>query len=369
MPSSFSLLVSLAPLLTQAALGRSSLRSWGTRTVVASKACSCDCCLVEQDDQVVHNTVGHLACKPSSGSFASAAGAQCTDLCMLPNEMRSAFQSEKGEADYSRYCMAQCKPAGSKLHELCIDAALVDDSPQEASPAAKVAPKKAMAQLGSAVVSGAAAASESALVLLAKQKMQEAKVQAEAAGRAAYTARTAYERLKLSSDQMAVLAAETTLNEIKAEAAQQAKKARDVRLAYEKNAQDAASRNAVAAASVYAKAMTRDMATAQVWQERAGQLATAANQREKMAMDFSAEAEEYRSRNDIPLAKQRIVMAHQAIDQASAFGAQSEAAHKQAQAIANSKGWYLYAKRAIAAFILAKSMPHDVPPPVMPPLP
>merc|ERR1719345_454437 len=99
-----------------------------------------------------------------------------------------------------------------------------------------------MTQVGAQVVLGAAAASESALVLLAKQKEQEAELQAEAAGRSAYTARTAYERLKLAVDEMALQASQTTLDEIKAEAAQQAKKALSVRLAYEANARAAATK-------------------------------------------------------------------------------------------------------------------------------
>jgi len=264
--------------------------------------------------------------------------------------------------------MAQCSPASAKLHELCIDASLVET--ETSAPTAKAPAKtNSMTQVGAQVVLGAAAASESALVLLAKQKEQEAELQAEAAGRSAYTARTAYERLKLAVDEMALQASETTLAEIKAEAAQQAKKALSVRLAYEANARAAATKNAVGAAQVYANAEARDMLTADVWNQRSFQFATAATQREKMAMDFSADAEEFRSRNNIPLSKQRLVMAHQAIDQAAAFGAQSEAAHKQAQAIANSKGWYQYAKRAVAAFMLAKSMPHDVSPPAMPALP
>jgi len=290
--------------------------------------------------------------------------------------MRSTFQSETGEADYARYCMAQCTPADTKLHDLCVDSSLVaveDDSAgenQAREGAAVAKPKKAMTQVTSQVVSSsAAAASESALVLLAKQKMEEAKMQAEAAGRAAYTARTAYERLKLTQDEMAVQASQTTLDEIKAEAGQQAKKALNVRMAYEKNAQAVATKNAVAAASVYSKAMARDQGVALIWQERAGQFATAANQREAMSLQFAADAEEYRKRNMIPESKQRLVLAHQAIDQAAAFGAQSEAANKQAQAIANSKNWYEYAKRAAAAFMLAKSMPHDVAPPMMPALP
>lgn len=370
MSTSLSLLVAVAlvPLLPQAVLGgSSSLRSSDRRTVVA-KPCSCDCCSVEQEDQVVQNSVGAHKCAPRSASFGSS-DSGCSDICMLPENLQKAFLTEKAEGDYSRYCMTQCSPVGSKLHDMCVDSSLIE-SATPAPPAAKAAPKvQAMTQFSSQVNSGASAASESALVLLAKQEMEQAEQQAEAAGKAAFTARTAYERLKLTSDEMALQASQTTLDEIKAEAAQQAKKALNVRLAYEKNAKDTATRNALAAASVYAKAMTRDLAVSNVWQERAGQFATAAAQREKMAMDFSAEAEEYRSKNEIALSKQRLVMAHQAIDQAAAFGAQSEAAHKQAQAIANSKPWYLYAKKAIAAHILAKSMPHDVAPPPMPALP
>lgn len=372
MAGSLSLLVASTLLLPQVVLGHTSFRTVsGTRTVT-SKPCSCDCCLIEQEDQAVQSAVGALKCAPRSAAFAQTdADSGCSDTCMLPTEMRAAYESENGEADYSRYCMSQCKPVGAKLHELCVDGSLVQEASatEEKKPESVAKPKQAMAQVGSEVATQAAGASEQALVLLAKQKMEEAKLQAVAAGNAAYTARTAYERLKLAQDEMSVLAAKTTLDEIKAEAAQQSKKALNIRLAYEKNAQATATKNAVAAAQVYAKAMTRDQALAGVWQERAGQYATAANQREKMAMDFSAEAEEYRTRGNEPLAKQRIVMAHQAMDQAAAFGAQSDAANKQANAIASSEGWYKYAKRAIAAFMLAKSMPHDVPPPPMPPIP
>jgi len=359
----FASLAALAPLLLQVVAGHASFRNAeGARTVV-SKPCSCDCCLVEQEERVVSNKVGNLKCLPRGSAFAQA-NSGCSDICMLPTELQSSFHSEKGEADYARYCMSQCSPASSKLHDLCVDASLVETEP---APTVKVPAKtKSMTQVATQVDSAAGGASEAALVLLAKQKEEEAKTQAEAAGRAAYTARTAYERLKLSVDEMALQASQTTLNEIKAEAAQQSKKALNVRLAYEANAKAAATKNAVAAAKVYSDAMARDMLTADVWNMRAHQFATAANQREKMAMDFSADAEEYRGRNDIADSKQRLVMAHQAIDQAAAFGAQSEAAHKQAQAIANSKGWYEYAKRAAAAFILAKSMPHDVAPPLMP---
>merc|ERR1719272_2156002 len=134
---------------------------------------------------------------------------------MLPLNLQKAYLSEKGDADYSRYCKSECSSAVGNLHDMCIDASLIEQAP---APVAKVHPKKAMAQVGSQVQTGAAAASESALVLLAKQKMQEAELQAEAAGRAAFTSRTAYERLKLTSDEMALQAAQTTMDEIKAEA-------------------------------------------------------------------------------------------------------------------------------------------------------
>jgi hypothetical protein len=296
---------------------------------------------------------------------------------MLPEDARSAFKSESGEADYTRYCTERCGPASTTLNDLCVDLADFDEGQQNvdgrrnsvvmANPVQK---ENVMTQVGSEVsLEQSSGGNQQAVVMLAKQKMNEAKLQAEAAGRAAYSARMAYERLKRTKEELAQKASEATLNEIKAEAAQQSKIARDARLAYENNAKATAIKNAQNAAKVYSKAEARDQGLATIWQERAGQFATAANQREQMAMDFSSEAEMYRNRGQFDLAKQRMMLAHQAIDQAAAFGAQSEAASKQGQAIANSRGWYEYAKKAIAANVLAKSMPADVAPPPLPALP
>jgi hypothetical protein len=234
---------------------------------------------------------------------------------------------------------------------------------------ARQPPKEnAMTQVG-VELSSSEGGNEQAVVMLAKQKMEEAKLQAEAAGKSAFNARLAFERLKHSVDEMAEKASIATLKEIKAEAAQQSKIARDARLAYVTGAKAKAIENARAAAKVYSDAENRDVGLANVWQERAGQFATAANQREAMAMDFSSMAEVYRGRGQYALAREKVMLAHQAIDQASAFGAQSEAAYKQGVAISNSRAWYEYAKKAIAANVLAKSMPPDVPPPPMPALP
>merc|ERR1719446_573209 len=136
--------------------------------------------------------------------------------------------------------------------------------------------------------------------------MGEAEMQAEAAGRAAFQARTAFERLQLSVEEMAVEASQATLHEIKQEAAQTSKKALDIRLNYEKNAQATATRNAQAAAAVYTKAEGRDMMLANTWQERAQQFATAAGQREQMAMDFAAEAQQFQASHQLEMARQRM---------------------------------------------------------------
>lgn len=364
-------------LVIEAAFGHASLRAAHTVGSHATdiKPCSCDCCLVQQKYHAVRSRgSGNLQCAPRSGQAPGGADGSgdggCSDTCMLREDLRVSFKSESGEADYSRYCMDMCGPVSKDLNDLCVDIADIDQGVAE--PVATVTHKEnAMAQVHSEVNSGTSAdgSNDVALLLLAKQKMQAAELSAEAAGKAAYTARMAYERLRRTKEEMAAKAAEATLDEIKAEAAQQSKKARDVRLAYENGARANAIKNAVNAASVYDKALARDLGVAQIWQDRAGQFAAAANQREQMGMDFSSEAEVYRKRNNIEQAQEKMVLAHQAIDQAAAFGAQSEAAHKQAQAIANSKPWYLYAKKAIAANILAKSMPGDLAPPPMPALP
>jgi len=357
----------------KAAWGRSFL-TYSARSA-SFKPCTCDCCLVQQEYHAARSKAADsLKCAPrvgeAPGGAAGTGDGGCADICMLTSDdMRTSFKSQSGEADYSRYCMEQCGPATTTLNDLCVDLADIDpgeEAKPEAAPKAVHKKENAMTQMSSEVASQTAASNDAAMVLLAKQKMQAARLSAEAAGRAAYTARMAYERLKRTKKQLAVRAAEATLNEIKAEAAQQSKKARDIRLAYVNGAQATAVKNAQAAASVYGKALVRDLGVANIWQERSGQYATAANQREEMAMGFSEEAELYRKQNRMDRAKERMIMAHQAIDQAAAFGAQSEAAHKQAQAIADSKTWYEYAKKAIAAFILAKSMPGDVAPPPMP---
>jgi hypothetical protein len=167
---------------------------------------------------------------------------------MLPEDMRASFKSESGEADYTRYCTEMCGPATTTLNDMCVDRADIDESVEQqkapgkanqvATAPATVAHKdSAMTQVGSQLTKAESAASEEALLLLAKQKMQEAKLSAEAAGRSAYTARMAYERLKRTQKEMAWKAGEATMDEIKAEAAQTSKKARDIRLAYVNGAQ------------------------------------------------------------------------------------------------------------------------------------
>jgi len=377
--SSWSILVLLLLQLVPAQASLRTLRAHLERQNAASgdtAACACDCCVVQNDNEVQRASASSnataLKCAPRSRTLPLGSGdGGCGDLCTLPrgSALRKGFDAETGEVDYSRYCLSQCRPGSTALNEVCIKPAYVA-SPETAAPSPKA--NQAMAQMGMQVnteAGKAPEASESTIVLLAKEKMNEAKIQAEAAGEAAFNARTAYERLVKAKEEMAQKAAEATLAEIKTEAAAQSKRAADIRTAYETGAQETAKKNAIAAALVYKKALIRDMTLASTWQERAGQLAAAATQREKMAMGFSSDADLFRKRNNIDMAKQRITLAHQAMDQANEFAEKAQSAHKQAQAITDSKPWYLYAERAIAATILAKSMPHDVPPPPMPPLP
>lgn len=350
--------------------------------------CACDCCVVKEAAAVDHTST--LQCLPRAGAPGVADGG-CSITCLLPEDLRSSFQTRTGELDTSRYCSAQCRPAGTQLNELCVSpadlgedtAAEADGSDSRSAPEStpKVfeapAAEQVMSQVGSHLLSKsqgasdgtAGAASDSTSLVLAKGEMLLAKQQAEMAGKAARLAREAYERELISARAEAEHAAQATLDEIKAGAAKTSRRAWDIRMKYVKDAQAKAAKAAVAAALPYKKALVRDTGIAAVWSERAGQLATAASQREDMATGFEADAEFYRKNNDQQMAKQSVLQAQQALDQASAFQADADAASEQADKIKKSLPWYTWAEEAMAKTILAKSMPYDVVPPVMPPLP
>jgi len=204
---------------------------------------------------------------------------------------------------------------------------------------------------------------------LAKGEMMQAKIHAEMAGEAARIAKEAFEKVVRSAKSMSDSAAMAALNEVKHEAALQAKEAATIRNNWENNAKKSAQNAAVAVAMVYKKAMVRDQALANTFQERAFEYAGAAAQRQTMANDFAAQAEDMRTRSQFALTKKYVLQAHQAMDQAQAFARDATAANNQAKDIMGSMLWYNYAEKAAAANMLAKSTPPDVAPPPLPPLP
>merc|ERR1719329_1142994 len=125
---------------------------------------------------------------------------------------------------------------------------------------------------------------------LAKGEMMQAKIHAEMAGEAARIAKEAFEKVVRSAKSMSDAAAMAALDEVKHEAALQAKDAANIRNTWENDAKKTAQNAAVAVAMVYKKAMVRDQALANIFQERAFEYAGAAAQRQTMANDFAAQA-------------------------------------------------------------------------------
>merc|ERR1719428_262047 len=204
---------------------------------------------------------------------------------------------------------------------------------------------------------------------LAKGDMIAAMVHARAAGEAAMIAKEAYEEVIASPRKSSVEAGKATMSEIKREAAEQAKEAMLIRIKYEEDARAAAQKAAQAAAKPYRAAMERDFVISADWALRSKQYATAAAQRKAMAMKDAQAAKKYSALSEWDTARNYIVQAHQAMDNANDFAESSKAAILQANAVQKETKWYLWAEQAAAANILAKSMPPDVPPPGTPPLP
>lgn len=305
-------------------------------------------------------------------------------VCTAPEEIRAKYSMESGSLDYSRYCNSACQPADTTLNLVCTDADPDAAPTLPASPSVPTAPtvkamanavgrapaEQAMTQTGLAVKSAQPNFVIGAADLpLAKGDMIQAMIHAKAAGEAARIAKESYERILRSSRQMAEAAGKATLNEIKREAGEQAKQALLIRLNYESTAKTNAANAAIAAAMPYKQALNRDAVLAGTWQIRSGEFARAAADRKSFALAQAADAERLRKLSEWDLARDRILQAHQAMDQAQAYAGSAESAHKQAVSINNNIKWYIYAEQAAAANMLAKSMPPDVPPPAMPPLP
>lgn len=351
----------------------------GQRSGEQMPDCVCDCCITQK--AAAHTS---LQCLPRASALTNT-DSGCSTTCAVESDLFKSFETRTGEVDYSRFCQSQCRPVTTTLNELCVDSADADDaSDSDTSPpgnadaegsgsSAAAGPQQAMSQLNSTVTQVASdrtsASEDTTALLLARGEMMQAKSQAEMAGRAARVARQAYERELMSARTLARDASKATLDEIKSEGAKSAREAWNIRMKYVKGMQAKAAAAARAAALPYKKAMLRDTNIASVWAERAGQLATAAVQREDMATGFEADAERYRGVGDKTMETKSMLLAQQALDQASAFQAQADTATATADKIKEHLPWYNWAEQAIAKTILIKSMPYDVVPPPMPPLP
>jgi len=348
--------------------------------------CTCDCCVALAE---VHGVAGNdesnngPACGPRSGAGipGGAVGdgdGGCSTTCGV-NEYQAAFLDARGnEVDYSLYCLKSCRPAGPTTGFLC---ASKSDSDLEALPkmatgtnAGATSGSSGSSQNAMTQISGKVQASTDddpgqAALIMAKSEMEAAQQQAISAGAAAKVAKQSYEYVLRSARAAAEASGRATIADIRKEAGLEAGRALLARQKYEAEAKEKASKAAVAAAMVYKKAQVRDIAIATTWNQRAAEYSTAAGQRKAMAQDFARQAEGARAIKQWDRAQQYMVSAHQSMDQAAEFAAKAEGAHKQAFEIQKGVLWYNYAAQAMAATVLAKSMPVDVAPPPMPALP
>lgn len=344
-----------------------------------AEPCGCDCCLAanaDSDNQAVTVAAGAngLRCVPRSIAAASGSDAGdggCASVCAVPDADQTAFDSQTTKVDYARYCLTACHAGTAELNIVCIGRDDDDGVPAAGSsaPGLHSLAEKAMAQVRARVKQAAPDPATITALMMAKGEMEQARLSAQGAGQAARMAKESYEYVLQSSEAMAEQASKATIAEIQREAQAQAQRAMVIRLKYEQAARDKATKAAIAAATVYKNARMRDIALSGSWSLRAGEYATAAGQRQGMATSEAARAEGFRRSNDFDRARSSMFMAHQSMDQAKAFADQAKAAHEQAVAISQTVKWYDYAEKAIAANTLAASMPPDVKPPIMPPLP
>mmetsp|Transcript_23662 Transcript_23662/g.52097 ORF Transcript_23662/g.52097 Transcript_23662/m.52097 type:complete len:270 (-) Transcript_23662:86-895(-) len=242
-------------------------------------------------------------------------------------------------------------------------------------------PKKAPVQSGRTAVSQLSTAAQlqraltftaggnEASLSQAQEAYMSAYVEAEAAGEAARQAKQAYEAIHGVVFKYAEAASEMVMSEVQREASEDAKKALVIRKNFEKAANDNAQEAAISIAKVYKKAQTVAEETAATWAMRAQEYTDAAVKRKALAMEEQENAQKSMDNKDFGDAKNRILLSHQFMDQAEDFLNRAKSAHKQADQINQGVRWYMWAERQAAMSTLAASMPLELPPPPLPPLP
>mmetsp|Transcript_47676 Transcript_47676/g.137236 ORF Transcript_47676/g.137236 Transcript_47676/m.137236 type:complete len:463 (+) Transcript_47676:65-1453(+) len=385
------------------------------------KICSCDCCVSRIVSRAANggsnDANGSLVCVlRSEGPQSDEGSEQCPQTCEVDGQREAAeYNAVTPQVDYQRFCLHECLSAGRPFGKdgvmdetlLCAPKSSFEKSQppapimQNASdPVVVEAPQVPQVPQAFAMPTTMAPATvtpfkvTSAMLAMAKSKMEEARKHAEAAGRSAKAARMAYEAALASATAMGKAAAQEPIlysegrgktmlplvvyqavcgfveqaqyNEMEKAAAEQAWETFQIRQRYIRDSQVAAQKAALDAAAVYEKAKQRDLARAGEWAQRAGEYKTAARERGNAAEDAALEAIQFKVAKQLDVAKDYAARAQAAEDQSERYIQMSKSAQQQALAIENTAKEYDTAAEAAAKFMMARALPPDVPPPALP---
>lgn len=328
-------------------------------------SCSCDCCLTVLEEQANSSIArGDIKCAPraSAPAFTDGDGG-CKDVCDASDGANKAFNALSGKVDYSRFCLSACHPGDDEVNMLCVDGQAEGQEDKRANTGFSQQRVQVNQQAASQAPGNKAA------LFAAREEMQRARAHALAAGEAARTAREAYEYLARIPPAAAQKVARETMNEIKHEAAVQSRTALVLRMQYEQNSRETALKAAYNAALPYKKSLLESVNVARQWHDRETQFMAAADQRQGIADEAEKFAARAKMNNNWASARDYAMKAQQMTSVAASFRKSAEAAGEEAKKIDQTAPWYIYAEEAAAKVALVTSMPTDVAPPTLPPLP
>mmetsp|Transcript_30648 Transcript_30648/g.56000 ORF Transcript_30648/g.56000 Transcript_30648/m.56000 type:complete len:365 (+) Transcript_30648:41-1135(+) len=320
-------------------------------------ACSCDCCVAEASRSSVAKQTSQastsLTCIPRDApvGIEALSDSGCAATCIAP-------AAHHLEAEYAEWCFSNCHAVGDVADVLCIDAATALEIRQgkEVTLLAK----------GRAKASGGEDVNQAMAVSIARSEMLSALEHAREAGKAARAAKAAYDNVRSAPEVAARMAGMQTVAELKREAGEQAWKAQATHAQYVQTAQGVALKAAAEAVDVYKQAAARDLRLADAWNKRSLQYAEAARKRQALADVEASQAEKFRQQKEFQLAKEKMVQAHQTINQAQSFADTAAKAHAEAVAIGSTMAWYASAEEQAGAHALGKALPPNVPAPQLP---
>jgi len=360
----------------RAASSRTALNA--TRSVAS---CTCDCCLAQRA-KVADNR--DLSCVPRGGPAAAVTeygSGGCEALCAKPaGPLGDSFAALGSEVDYSRFCMAACRPIGPEVNTLCgtLDEAtqavtqlgLTSSSESEKGEPLTAAEKARKLEFE-------AQGSEAALHL-AKGAMMRAEQRAREAKQAAALAKFAYEKMDKSRDLASEAAGQAALDNVIVEARMDSAKVAAIRAGWERTQQETAQRKAIAAAAPYKTAKLNTLRVADAWDKSAGDF-------EMLARRFEAQAQKATESGKLLMSglpdgapvpeateaklRELDLKSKEGLQFAEAYNSKVQEAKLTAQKIRDQAPWYDQAEVAAAENAMAATLPAGVAAPAMPPLP